>query len=101
MVFQAVKLSVVERMKARCDGLYTADNILVSATHTHSGPGGYSHYALYNVISLGFDQVYFDAIVEGICEAIAKAHANLEEATILIASGELTGVTKNRSRRLS
>lgn len=97
MIFQAVKLAVVDKMAPRCEGLYRDENICISATHTHSGPGGYSHYALYNLISLGFDEVNFNAIVDGICEAICKAHANLQDGTISIAQGELSGVTKNRS----
>ena len=54
MVFQAVKLSVVERMKARCDGLYTADNILVSATHTHCSVGGWGEGEVAEAFAGGF-----------------------------------------------
>ena len=37
MIFQAVKLGVVERMKSRCDGLYTTDNILLSVGYNVVG----------------------------------------------------------------
>ena len=49
-------------------------NVLLSATHTHGGPGGYSHYALYNLTMLGFDPQNFEAIVDGIVQSIVRAH---------------------------
>jgi len=77
--------------------LYTEKNVLLNATHTHSGPGGYSHYALYNFTILGFIKENFDCIVDGIYRSIEKAHLNLEPGYIKINSGELDGVTINRS----
>lgn len=94
---QAVKQQVIERLKAEYGDLYTDENVLLSATHTHSGPGGYSHYALYNFTIGGFIKENFDCIVDGICRSIEQAHNNLEPGYIKINSGELDGVTINRS----
>ncbi len=63
-VFQVVKQKVVERLRARYGDVYGDANVLISATHTHSGPGGYSHYALYNLTILGHDPQGLEAIVE-------------------------------------
>ena len=98
MVFQAVKQEVVKRLKAKYNDLYRAENVIISATHTHAGPGGYSHYALYNAISLGFDSQNFEVIVNGIYESIVKAHDNLVEGTISIARGDLGNGNWNRSK---
>ena len=48
-VFQGVTQGVLKKLKARYGDLYNDDNLIISATHTHGGAGGHSHYALYNV----------------------------------------------------
>ena len=41
--------------------------MLLSATHTHSGPAGYMQYALFNPLNgLGFINQTFNALVDGI-----------------------------------
>ena len=37
----------------------------ISATHTHSGPGGYFQYLLYEVTSEGFVNSTLNALVDG------------------------------------
>jgi neutral ceramidase len=97
MVFQAIKQKVVQRLQALYGSTYGDANVLLSATHTHSGPGGFSHYALYNLTILGFDSQNFNLIVDGIVQSIARAHANLASGRIKIAVGDLTDVSRNRS----
>ena len=46
--------------------VYDAENVLLSATHTHSGPGGYMQYALFQTTSFGFVKQTSNAIVDGI-----------------------------------
>ncbi len=73
--------------------MYTHDNVMLSGTHTHSGPAGYSHYPMYDLTSFGFYQVLystnsnllkcfqdnFDVIVNGIVSSIKMAHNNLSK----------------------
>ncbi|NEE30550.1 alkaline ceramidase, partial [Streptomyces sp. SID7982] len=54
MIFQSVRQGVMAQLKERYGSLYGEDNVLLSATHTHSGPGGYSHNVAYNLSVLGF-----------------------------------------------
>lgn len=96
-LFQAVKQQVMETLRTDYGAMYTDANVILSATHTHSGPGGYSHYALYNLTILGFDQQNFDAVVHGIYQAIVRAHNNLGPGSITVASGALTDASINRS----
>ncbi|WP_224364091.1 neutral/alkaline ceramidase [Hyalangium versicolor] len=96
-IFQGVKQQVVERLQARYGTVYSDANVLLSATHTHSGPGGFSHYALYNLTILGYDQQNFEAIVDGIVQAIVRAHTNLVPGSIRINSGDLLNTSTNRS----
>ena len=94
---QAVKMEVVKRLKNIYGDLYTIENVLLSGTHTHSGPGGYSHYALYNLSVLGFDKQNFECIVSGMVESIKKAHENLAPGKIFINNGEIEDCGSNRS----
>ena len=56
MTFAAVKNALIERLTAALGpGVYTHDNVVLSAIHNHGGPGGFSHYTLYCVTTLGFD----------------------------------------------
>ena len=95
---QAIKMEVVKRLKSIYgNDLYSIENVLLSGTHTHSGPGGYSHYALYNLSILGFDKQNFECIVNGMVQAIKKAHENLEPGKIFINRGEIEDCGRNRS----
>ncbi|OGT35487.1 MAG: hypothetical protein A3F11_05000 [Gammaproteobacteria bacterium RIFCSPHIGHO2_12_FULL_37_14] len=96
-VFQGIKQQVVTRLKDKYASRFDDANVLITATHTHSGPGGYSTDAFYNLSTLGFSQKNFDAIVNGIVAAIERAQHHLTPATIQIASGELSAVGYNRS----
>lgn len=96
-LFQGVRQQVMEKLRARYGTLYTEDNVLLSATHTHSGPGGFSHYALYNLTILGYDKQNFDAIVDGIYQSIVRAHDNLAPGSIRLTSGDLLDASINRS----
>ena len=96
-IFQAVKQKVVAKLKATYGTTYGDENVLLSATHTHAGPGGYSHYALYNLTIMGFDQQNLDAIVNGIYQSIVRAHTHLATGSIRVNSGDLLNTSINRS----
>jgi neutral ceramidase len=57
-------------MQALYEGLYTEQNVAISGIHTHSGPGGYLQFVLYDITSLGFVPQSYDALVYGILEVI-------------------------------
>lgn len=96
-VTQAVQMDVLTRLKAKYGDTYTDQNVVLTATHTHSGPGGFSEYTMWNLTTLGFEQATYDAIVNGIMRAIETAHADLAPGTIKIAEGTLAGANVNRS----
>ena len=97
LVTQAVHQAVLKRLGVRYGATYNAQNLIISATHTHAGPGGYSHYTLYNISILGFQKRTFDAMVDGIVEAIDNAHRHLAPGDILFNQGELLQASVNRS----
>ena len=66
---------------------YDEDNLMITAQHTHAGPGGYSYYGLYNLSVPGFVMEVYRKIVDGIVDAIANAENNIAPSEITMASG--------------
>ncbi|WP_115944941.1 neutral/alkaline ceramidase [Amycolatopsis thermalba] len=97
-LFQSVHQGVLARLAQRYGDLYTEQNVLLNATHTHAGCGGSSWYAAYNLSILGFQRQTYDAQVDGIVEAIQQAHDDLAPGTITLGRTELTDASVNRSR---
>ncbi|EGC34439.1 hypothetical protein DICPUDRAFT_94802 [Dictyostelium purpureum] len=98
MIFQAVKIKVIQDLQAIFgENVYSHENVLLSGTHTHSGPGGYSMYALYGITTLGFYEDNFNTIVDGIVQAIVRAHKSVAPARMLAQQGELLESNINRS----
>ena len=98
-LFSSIKQGVLKKLAAQYGSLYNDQNVMLSATHTHSGPGGYSHHTIYNISIGGFYKENYDAIVDGITEAIAQAHNRLAPGTVSMVSQELSEPTMvNRSK---
>src|SRR5450432_4011965 len=57
--------------------VYGQQNVAVTGTHSHSGPGAWVNYLLPQVTSLGFDKQSYQAIVDGAVLSIKRAHASL------------------------
>ena len=81
----SVTQEVLRRLAARYGAAYREENVLLTVTHTHCGPGGYSHHATYNSNTGGFRPATFAAIVDGTMEAIDRAHADLAPAELSLA----------------
>src|SRR5262249_39498429 len=69
----AVKAEVLNRLSAAYPFL-AESNVLVSGTHTHSGPGGFTDYEMYENVPGGFDPHTFECIVSGMVTAIRNAY---------------------------
>lgn len=95
---QNVTDEVHRRLAQRFGSAYTEQNTLITVTHTHAGPGGYCGHTLYNMTTNGFRPKTFDAIVDGIVEAVEYAHDDLSDAQLTLTHGELHGANVNRSR---
>jgi len=89
MMGQLVKLEVIEALSSLFPGVYTEENIVLSATHTHSGPAGFMQYVLFNVPNLGFVGQTLEAMVAGIVESIARAHASMRPGKVYHSVGEV------------
>ncbi|MHA1121557.1 MAG: neutral/alkaline non-lysosomal ceramidase N-terminal domain-containing protein [Candidatus Heimdallarchaeota archaeon] len=98
MVFQSIKNEVLNRLPKKINSVLKTDNVMLSATHTHSGPAGYSYYPIFNISSKGFCKQTFEAIVNGYVQAIIRAWNNMKPASIFINTNELLDCGGQRSR---
>ncbi|XP_053205328.1 neutral ceramidase-like isoform X2 [Panonychus citri] len=97
MIDQAVKTQVVARLQEKYGDLYNIDNVLISGTHTHSGPGGFLQYLLYTITAQGFNWQSFNAVVDGIVRSIQRAHSCIRKGHIYYNQGLLFNASINRS----
>jgi neutral ceramidase len=98
LVFDSVHQEVLRRLATSHGSLYTAGNTMITATHTHCAPGGYSHHLLYNSNTHGFRPKTFGALVDGIVQAVERAHTDLTPSALFLSHAELHNASVNRSR---
>lgn len=79
----ALKQEIVNRFNRIHPSMeLTHADILVTAQHTHSAPGGYSHYPFYNFTIPGFQTRVFDRVASASVEAIDNALKDLAPSTL-------------------
>lgn len=97
LLIDTLHAGVLERLAQHYGDLYDDANVVITATHTHCGPGGYSHHRLYNSNTGGFRPATYEAIVGGIVDAISMAHDDLAPASLSLGFAELHDASVNRS----
>ncbi|XP_060244339.1 neutral ceramidase isoform X1 [Meriones unguiculatus] len=97
MISQRLRLEVLKRLQSQYGSLYRRDNVILSGTHTHSGPSGFFQYTLFVLASEGFNNRTFQYVVNGIMQSIEIAHKNLKPGKIFVNRGNVENVQINRS----
>ena len=84
---------------------FTEENLHIAGTHTHSAPGGYAGYKLYNQPILMTNEnerkkaeKTTRIIASGIAKSIAAANKNLKEGKIYIHKGTVENCGAQRSK---
>lgn len=77
--------------------VYGQNNIALTGTHSHSGPGAWFNYLLPQITSLGWDQQSYQAIVNGAVLAVQRAHESLEEGYLDVGTTDISDGAINRS----
>jgi neutral ceramidase len=82
-------------------------NIVISASHTHSGPAGWSPFGSDNFVapttgtptefSIATDRQLYGFLITRVALAIERADSNLHPARVGWGNSQLVGVTQNRS----
>jgi hypothetical protein len=101
--------------EALADRGLSEQNILISASHTHSGPGGYANFKTFNTAGPSLDSVMdplsfyrlldpkpadpqlYTFLVHQITAAVRRADDDLGPAKVAWGSAEIRGLTMNRS----
>lgn len=95
----AIRNGILEGLEALGEEyrVYTKDNIAVTGTHSHSGPGAWLNYLLPQITSKGFYKDSYQAIVDGSVLAIQRAHESLVPGHLSIGTLDVEGININRS----
>lgn len=94
-----VKFRVIDLLQADYGEFYKPDNVMLTATHTHSGPGGFHNGSSMLSATSGSDSFNVDVIVDGVYRSISEAHKNLKPALIDIGIEPLHNITRNEAYR--
>ncbi|RPE30281.1 neutral ceramidase [Acinetobacter sp. BIGb0102] len=86
-ITHAMRSQTVAQLTERLGSTFDENQLVLTATHTHSGPGGCTHEALYNLPTPGFVPEHLNAIVEAIVLSIEHAIAE-EQPTEIFTSTE-------------
>lgn len=96
----AIRSQTVARLTQILDSQFDENQLVLMATHTHSGPGGCGYEALYNMPTPGFVPEHLTAIVEAIVLSIQNAITSEQYTEIFLGTQhfpEQTPVAWNRS----
>lgn len=77
--------------------VYGQQNVAVTGTHSHSGPGAWLNYLLPQITAKGFNKPSYQAIVDGGVESIKRAHANLAPGHLSIGTTQIEDASISRS----
>jgi neutral ceramidase len=96
-ITSGMREEVVKIIDQKTNGVLNSQNIMLVATHTHSAPGGLSHYNLYSLSTLGFSEYTYKAMVEGSVKAIENAYKAMTPGRIYVSNGNVKKLNANRS----
>ncbi len=98
LMFQSIHLEVLRRLKDKYGDLYTQENVVLAATHTHVAPGGTSQHLMVDITHGGFRPKTFEATVEGIVTAVERAHEDIQPSDVTVAESTVADAGVNRSK---
>ncbi|XP_061519905.1 neutral ceramidase isoform X1 [Phycodurus eques] len=97
MISQRLRLEVLKALRVKYGEQYRQDNVVLSGTHTHSGPAGYFQYTLFMISSKGYLRSSIQPLVRGIVKSIDRAHSSVRPGRIYKNRGRLDASSVNRS----
>jgi neutral ceramidase len=88
MISEALRLGALEELQDRGVAI-DAHRFAITATHTHSGPSGYSTYLFYAMTGPGFSPALLRRLVIGVADAAEAAVSKLRRARVFLRTGEV------------
>jgi hypothetical protein len=94
----AVDDAFTQRVLRRLDNAgQPPTTLILSASHTHSGPGAFLHFGVLNAVaSDAEDGAVRDALVESVVEAVERARASRVPARVGVGRAQASGWTRSR-----
>lgn len=99
-ITHAIREQSVQQLKQKLGDAFDEHRLVLTATHTHSGPGGCSYEAMYSLVTPGFVPEHLNAVVEAIVSSVMGALEAAEPTEIKIVKANFqddTPVAWNRS----
>lgn len=97
-VFQNIVDAVMARVRKMYGNRYPMDRVMITATHNHNSCGGTAQDVAYYMSSSGHMENSAQAEIDGIVEAIKRAHENIKPGELLLGRSKLYNASANRSR---
>ena len=72
------------------------DQIYFTATHTHSGPGGWGNHPLERLVAGTFDPVVANELVDRLARVVLASRARLEPVEVAFGQTAVSGLQRNR-----
>jgi neutral ceramidase len=88
-ITQGLRQAVVDELERRPALGLSDERIMLTATHTHSGPSGFSHVMFYSATSPGYSAKVFGGLVQGIVSAVEQAVTALVPGRVGLKSGRI------------
>jgi neutral ceramidase len=84
----SMRAGIVARLSAELGASFDEAALVLTCTHTHSGPGGCAHEAMYNLVTPGFVPAHLEAVIVAASGAILAAWQDMAPTTLALAQGE-------------
>jgi neutral ceramidase len=88
-VTQAMREGVCEVLRDKAGADFDDARLVLTCTHTHSGPGGCTHDVLYNLVTPGFQPEHLAKVVEAASQSLLEAQREAEPAGLELHQGRL------------
>lgn len=86
-ITRAMRKGVCQRLANFLGPAFDPERLVLTCTHTHSGPGGCAQEGLYNLVTPGYVPEHVDAIIEATCDALLAALDSAQPGRLLLAEG--------------
>lgn len=95
----AMRDAIIHRLASEIP-LFDEQRLVLTCTHTHSGPGGCTQDVLYNMVTPGYVPAHVAAITHAAVNSIKRAHAQLTDVELTLQSAHFADTVEvawNRS----
>lgn len=86
-VTHAMRAGVCAALREQFGSNFNEAALVLTCTHTHSGPGGCTHDVMYNIVTPGFVPEHVEKIVEAAVGAILQARESAAPTVLGLAQG--------------